>query len=96
MPADPSALTVLERLRGTATTDFGAPDVPPSADTEPVSDADLGRFVRLHRASWRAFDRAAEAARGVGLTKGPRGGGRALEKIIDHLLSSARTRATCG
>jgi hypothetical protein len=35
VPEDPSALRVVERLPGTATTDFGAPDVPPSADAEP-------------------------------------------------------------
>jgi hypothetical protein len=88
VPADPSALRVVERLRGTTTTDFGVPDVPPSADTEPVRDADLRRFATLYRACWRAFDRAAEAAERVELTKGPRGGGRDLEKIVDHVLGS--------
>ena len=88
VPPDPSRLTVVERLRGTATTDFGAPDVPPSADAEPVGDADLGRFATLYRSCWRAFDRAVEAAEGVELTKGPRGGGRDLEKIVDHVLGS--------
>jgi hypothetical protein len=88
VPEDPSALRVVERLPGTATTDFGAPDVPPSADAEPVSDTDLGRFATLFRACWRAFDRAAEAAENVELTKGPRGGGRDLEKIVDHALGS--------
>jgi len=88
VPADPSALTVVERLRGTATTDFGAPDVPPSVDAGPVRGADLRRFATLFRACWRAFDRAAEAAESVELTKGPRGGGRDLEKIADHVLGS--------
>jgi hypothetical protein len=88
VPSDPSDLRVVERLPGTATTDFGAPDVPPSADAEPVSDADLRRFATLFRACWRAFDRAAEAAENVELTKGPRGGGRELEKIVDHVLGS--------
>jgi hypothetical protein len=88
VPEDPSALRVVERLSGTATTDFGAPDVPPSADAEPLSDADLRRFATLFRACWRAFDRAAEAAARVELTKGPRGGGRDLQKIVDHVLGS--------
>ena len=60
-PEDSSALLVVERLRGTATTDFGAPDVSPSTDAEPVRDADLRRFATLFRACWRSFDRAAEA-----------------------------------
>jgi len=88
VPEDPSALLVVERLRGTATTDFGAPDVPPRADAEPVRDADLRRFATLFRACWRAFDEVAEAAGSVELTKGPRGGGRDLEKIVDHVLGS--------
>jgi hypothetical protein len=88
VPADRSALTIVERLTGTATTDFGAPDVPPSTDAEPVTDTDLGRFEKFLRACWRAFDRAAEAAEGKKLAKGPRGGGRDLEKIVDHVLGS--------
>jgi hypothetical protein len=88
VPKDPSALTVVERLPGTATTDFGAPDVPPSMDAEAVSGADLRRFATLFRACWRAFDRAAGAAENVELTKGPRGGGRDLEKIVDHVFGS--------
>jgi hypothetical protein len=87
-PEDRSALTVVERLTGTATTDFGAPDVAPSADAEPVDDAELRRLRTLLRACWRAFDRAAEAAEGVELTKGPRGGGRSLDRIIDHVLGA--------
>jgi hypothetical protein len=87
-PTDRSALTVVERLTGTATTDFGAPDVPPSTDAEPITDADLGRFENLLRACWRAFDRATEASEGKELTKGPRGGGRDLDKIVDHVLGS--------
>jgi len=88
VPSDPSDLTVVERLSGTATTDFGAPDASPSADAEPVGATDLRRFAALHRACWRAFDRAAEAAEGVELTKGPRGGGRDLASIVDHVLGA--------
>jgi hypothetical protein len=88
VPEDPSDLRVVERLPGTATTDFGAPDVPPSADAEPLRDVDLRRFATLFRACWRAFDRAEEAAGSMELTKGPRGGGRDLQKIVDHVLGS--------
>jgi len=88
VPEDPSALRVVERLPGTATTDFGAPDVPPSADAEPLHEAELRRFATLFRACWRAFDRAAAAAGSVELTKGPRRGDRDLEKIVDHVLGS--------
>ena len=88
VPPDASALVVVERLRGTATTDFGAPDTSPSQDAKPVREPELKRFTTLLRASWRAFDRAVEGAAGVDLSKGPRGGGRVLEKIVDHVLGS--------
>jgi hypothetical protein len=87
-PDDASALTVVERLTGTATTDFGAPDVPPAADEKQAVDEDLARFSTLLRACWRAFDGAAERAHGKELAKGPRGGGRDLDRIVDHVLGA--------
>jgi hypothetical protein len=38
-PTNPDDLVVVERLEGTATTDFGAPDALPSADREPLDEA---------------------------------------------------------
>jgi hypothetical protein len=87
-PAERTALAVVERLTGTSTTDFGALGVAPSVDTAPVDDADLRRLESLLRACWRAFDRAAEAAEGAELAKGPRGGGRDLDRIVDHVLGA--------
>lgn len=87
-PADVSGLRVVERLRGNATTDFGAPDIEPPADREPVGDADLTRLRKLLEASWRAFDVAVDGARGKTLRKGPRGGGRELDAIVDHVLGA--------
>jgi hypothetical protein len=37
------------------------------------------------QACWRTFDAAVQAATGKALSKGPRGGGRDLEKIIQHV-----------
>lgn len=87
-PEDPSALTVVERLTGNATTEFGAPDIPLSIDADPVDDAELRRLKTLLRACWRAFDRDADKAEGKELAKGPRGGGRELDKIVDHVLGA--------
>ena len=85
-PADASVFAVVERLAGTATTDFGAPDSAPTADTRPVDDAELRRLQALLQAHWRAFDTAVRAATGKELRKGPRGGGRDLEPIVRHVL----------
>jgi hypothetical protein len=90
VPKSVSALRVVERLAGDATTDFGAPSIERSADRRPVDDAELKRLVRLLKASWAAFDAAAEAAAGVRLTTGPRGGGRSVEKMRSHVLEADR------
>lgn len=87
-PRDPSQIEVVERLKGNATTDFGAPDIPPSADSNPADSADVQRYERLQAACWRAFDRAVAAAQGRELRRGPRGGGRDLTKIVDHVVEA--------
>ncbi len=87
-PADAAELSVVERLEGTATTDFGAPDAAPSVDTRPVEEADLKRFEQILKASWQALDQAAQAAAGKELRKGPRGGGREVEAIRGHVVGA--------
>jgi hypothetical protein len=85
-PAETSAFTVVERLDGNATTDFGAPDRAPSGDARGMDEAELRRCQALLRACWRAFDSAVRAASGKELSKGPRGGGRDVDRIIQHVL----------
>jgi hypothetical protein len=79
---------VIERLEGGASTDFRAPGKSPSSDMRPVDDAELRRYEKLLKAFWQAFDAAASAATGKELRKGPRGGGRDLEGIIQHVLDA--------
>lgn len=85
---DLSALRVVERLTGTTTTDFGAPDVTPSADKRAINDTELQWYQTLLAAYWQAFDAAVIAATGKELRKGPRGGGRDLDGIIEHVLGA--------
>jgi hypothetical protein len=87
-PKNLSALNVIERMKGDATTDFGAPSLAPSADAEPVNDKELQRFRAILKACWRFFDATTKSASGKELRKGPRGGGRELDGIIEHLLGS--------
>lgn len=87
-PADLSALQVVARLRGNATTDFGAPGIPPAADARAVSESDMRRLRGIMTACWRAFDAAVTSARGKTLRKGPRGGGRELDGIVRHVLEA--------
>ena len=87
-PKDLSAFHVIERMKGNATTDFGAPSLAPSADAKPVNDAELQRFQSILKACWRFFDAKTRSAGGKELRKGPRGGGRELVGIMEHLLGS--------
>jgi hypothetical protein len=88
VPAGLGDFEVVERLKGNATTEFGAPGVPPKADDRPLDAKELKRQTAILEASWRAFDRAAERARGVTLTKGPRGGGRDVPKMTEHVAGA--------
>jgi hypothetical protein len=76
---------VVERLTGTTTTNFGAPDLALSRDTEPIDPTELERWQVVLQACWQTFDTAVRAATGQALSKGPRGGGRDLTKIIEHV-----------
>jgi hypothetical protein len=84
-PSDLSALVVVERQTGNTTTDFGAPNLAISRDTDPVDPAELERWRVILQTCWQAFDTAVEAAAGKALRKGPRGGGRDLGKILEHV-----------
>jgi hypothetical protein len=84
-PATLKGLTVVERLQGGSGTEFGIPSVPAAADAAPIDAADLKRLTALLRAAWATFDTAADEARGVTLRLGPRGGGRQVPKIADHV-----------
>jgi hypothetical protein len=84
-----SQLSVIERLPGTTTTEFGAPAVAPAVDRERLCDAaDVRRFEKILRAGWSAFDDAVKSARGKTLAAGPRGGGRKLEAIVRHVIEA--------
>ena len=83
-----SDLVVVERLNGDATTDFGAPSAQPAADSPPATPAELRMLLAILEACWAALDRAAAAVGGVELSRGPRGGGRELEAILEHVIGS--------
>jgi hypothetical protein len=91
-PARTSTFEVVERLKGDATTDFGAPSIAPRADARSVDRRWLARQEKILRACWKAFDRAAESVRGP-LQKGPRGGGREVDAIVAHVVGAEASYA---
>jgi hypothetical protein len=78
---------VVERLPGSATTDFGAIDKAAGADAEPLDAAEAERLTALVTASWVMLDRVV-ATSPAELRKGPRGGGRDRDKMVDHVLGA--------
>jgi hypothetical protein len=77
---------VVERVTGSAGyTDFGAPGAVAERDRESWTAAEAARQVTLLRACWEVFDRVAAAAPAE-LRKGPRGGGRDRDRLIEHVL----------
>ncbi|HUY97587.1 MAG TPA: hypothetical protein VMW47_08225 [Verrucomicrobiae bacterium] len=81
------ALQVVERLPGSATTDFGAPSAIATSEHEHPSPATAARLVRLLDGTWSFFDRVVASAPQT-LRKGPRGGGRDRDAIVDHVLKA--------
>ena len=85
-PKSVSDLKIVERVKGGTTTDFGAPGKIPAFDQSDVDDVELKRLIRLMKAVWAKFDKAAGAAEGKSLRTGPRGGGRDLDRMRRHVL----------
>lgn len=85
---DAAAFKVVERLEGGSGTDFGVPSAVADFDRDKVSAAQLKDLLAILRASWAAFDKAAEVARGKALATGPRGGGRTVAKMRDHVVEA--------
>jgi hypothetical protein len=88
LPQDPAGFVVIKRVKGNATTDFGVPAIGIPSDGRPLPKAELERLQRILGACWSALDLAAKNARGLELRKGPRGGGRDLDKIVEHVAGA--------
>jgi len=87
-PMNVADFMVTERHQGNVTTDFGAPDILLAADREALDRTELKRLQIILAACWQVFDEAVQRAAGRELRKGPRGGGRDLQKIIDHVVEA--------
>ncbi len=86
-PIAPGDFQVVERLPGTGTTAFGAPDVVFAIDARPTDVANGERLATLVRAAWVLLDQVAAIAPPE-LRKGPRGGGRDRDAIVAHVVAA--------
>jgi hypothetical protein len=88
------AFDVVERVPGGPTNAFAAPEcrrpfpqMTAEAERVEVTPAAARRLVGLVTAAWATFDKVA-AASPAELRKGPRGGGRDRDKLIDHVIGA--------
>jgi hypothetical protein len=82
-----AAYDVVERLPGNATTDFGAPGAIAKAEFRRLTKKEAGRLSALVAASWTVLDGIVEKSP-ASLRKGPRGGGRDRDEIVEHVLGA--------
>ena len=87
-PTNLDAFEITERLAGGSATDFGAPNVAPAADAAPVDAVELERLQRILSACWKTFAEVVASASDRPLRKGPRGGGRTVLQIAEHVIES--------
>ena len=89
-----AAFDVVERVPGGPATAFAAPEcrrpfpqVTAGAERAKVTPAAARRLAGLVTAAWATFDAVAVASP-AGLRKGPRGGGRDRDQLIEHVIGA--------
>ena len=80
---------VIGTAHGNATTDFGAPDARGPWDEIELSASELVRQLGVLQDCWNYFDTVVENAP-LALRRGPRGGGRDRDHIVDHVREAER------
>lgn len=85
---------VVERYRGTGSTDFwGISFAFSSVDRQHMSSEELERELTLMRACWKFFD-SVRGRVSAEMRKGSRGGGRDRDRIVSHVLGVEQDWAT--
>ena len=84
-PTTPRGVEVVETMSGGGGTEFGVPSEVARAENESLEGRDLKRLTAQLEGAWATFDAAAARAKGKSLRLGPRGGGRQVAKIIEHV-----------
>jgi hypothetical protein len=84
---DADDLRLAETVDGGGGTEFGVPSSITKLDKRRTTKAEAERLASLVEAAWVIFDRVAERSPAE-LRKGPRGGGRDRDKMIDHVIGA--------
>ena len=86
-PSGDPEFEVVERIKGKGATDFGIPHEIPKLDADPLTARQAARQVALLEAAWALLDKVAKSTPAE-LRKGPRGGGRDRDKMLDHVFGA--------
>jgi hypothetical protein len=92
IPFRHGSFDVVESIKGNATTDFGAPAMVAKADQGRLTAKQAERIATLLDASWKVLDRVVKGAP-ASLRKGPRGGGRDRDKMVEHVANAEEAYA---
>ncbi len=92
LAAPTDVFTVVERIAGNTSTDFGVLDRAAAADRAKLTAAPARRLAALVTAAWDEFADIVKATPAE-LTKGPRGGGRDRDKMADHVVGAEASYA---
>lgn len=88
-PFRPGAFEIVGTVKGNGTTDFGAPDARGPWDLVPSTAHELNRQIAVLRDCWDYFDAVVDAAPQA-MRRGPRGGGRDRDAIVNHVREAER------
>lgn len=85
--AAPPTLDIVADVQGSGGTDFGVPSIITDDDHRPLEADEGDRLAAIVGAAWAELDAVAASAP-VSLRKGPRGGGRDRDKVIEHVIGA--------
>lgn len=92
IPDSGGHVDVIDTVEGAGVTDFGVPDAIHALERESMDADECARQVAVLRASWRFLDKVVSEV-SPELRKGPRGGGRDRDKLLDHVIQADRSYA---
>lgn len=84
---DPATFEVVEAVAGDGGTSFGVPSRVTDTDRRPTTATEADRLRRLVAAAWSILGTVAAAAPAE-LRKGPRGGGRDRDRMLEHVVEA--------
>jgi len=85
----PGTFEIVGTTNGNATTDFGAPDSRGPWDSASLEPGEFHRQISVLKDCWNYFDAVVDDAPPE-LRRGPRGGGRDRDAIVDHVREAER------